>query len=45
MDLHLGIGILVAAAVLPMLVIPIELAFSPASGGESSLYRARGTSA
>ena len=43
MDFHLGVGLLVAAAVLPRLVLPIKLSFFPAAGGESSLYRVRGT--
>ena len=44
MDFHLGLGLFVAAAILHRLFLPIKLAFLPAAGRESYLYRARGTS-
>ena len=45
MDFHLGLGLLASVAVLHRLVLSIELAFSPDTGSESSIYRVRGTSA
>ena len=45
MDFHIGLDLLVDAAVLHRSVLPIKLAFFSATGGDSSLYRARGTSA